>query len=84
MIGLCRGYYPRTQVRFASYVPLHRQSLKETLQKAPAAAPVPSPHPPCSRDPQLDEAAERSARLVAYHPQLALDDDRLQKVKAVV
>ena len=41
-------------------------------------------HPPCSRDSQLDEAAERSARLVADHPQLALDDDGLRKVEALV
>jgi len=42
-----------------------------------------SPHPPCSRNSQFDEAAERSAGLVPNHPQFTLDDDRLRGVEAV-
>jgi len=46
--------------------------------------PSSSPHPPCSRDSQFDETPKLTPGLVADDVQLALDDDRLREVEALV
>ena len=52
--------------------------------RAPRSAPDSLPHLPCLPHLQLDDGPELSPRRVSDHHQLALDDDGLRHVEALV